>query len=85
MEQTAELDELLPQLAHAIRDGIGASWVQVRLRDADGSWLDEPVGVAGEVTGESAGASTWSARASCSDELILVPSRVAMPPLILNC
>ena len=54
MEQTAELDELLPRLAHAVRDGVGASWVQVRLRDADGSWLDEPVGVAGEVTGESA-------------------------------
>ena len=54
MEQTAELDELLPRLAHAVRDGVGASWVRVRLRDADGSWLDEPVGVAGEVTGESA-------------------------------
>ena len=54
MEQTAELDELLPRLAHAVRDGIGASWVQVRLSDADGSWLDEPVGIAGEVTGDSA-------------------------------
>jgi signal transduction histidine kinase len=54
MEQTAELDELLPRLAHAVRDGVGASWVQVRLRDADGSWLDDPVGIAGEVTGESA-------------------------------
>jgi signal transduction histidine kinase len=54
MEQTAELDELLPRLAHAIQDGIGASWVQVRLRDADGSWLDEPIGVAGEVIGKSA-------------------------------
>jgi signal transduction histidine kinase len=54
MEQTAELDELLPRLAHAVRDGIGAGWVQVRLRDADGSWLDEPVGIAGEVIGESA-------------------------------
>jgi signal transduction histidine kinase len=54
MEQTAELDELLPRLAYAVRDGIGASWVRVRLRDADGSWLDEPVGVAGEVSGESA-------------------------------
>jgi signal transduction histidine kinase len=54
MEQTAELDELLPRLAHAVRDGIGASWVRVRLRDADGSWLDEPVGVAGEVSGEIA-------------------------------
>ena len=51
MEQTAELDELLPRLAHAVRDGIGASWVRVRLRDADGSWLDEPIGVAGEVIG----------------------------------
>jgi signal transduction histidine kinase len=54
MEQTAELDELLPQLATAIRDGIGASWVRVRLQDADGSWLDRPVGVAGEVTNYSA-------------------------------
>ena len=52
MEQTAELDELLPRLAHAVRDGIGASWVQVRLRDADGSWLDDPVGVAGGDRGE---------------------------------
>ena len=54
MEQTAELDELLPRLAQAVRDGIGASWVRARLRDADGSWLHEPLGVAGEVTGESA-------------------------------
>jgi signal transduction histidine kinase len=54
MEQTAELDELLPRLAHAVRDGIGASWVRVRLREADDSWLVEPVGVAGEVTGDSA-------------------------------
>jgi signal transduction histidine kinase len=55
MEQTAELDELLPRLAHAVRDGIGASWVQVRLRDADDSWLDDPIGVAGEVIGGSTG------------------------------
>jgi signal transduction histidine kinase len=54
MEQTAELDELLPRLASALRDGIGASWVRVRLCEADGGWLDEPVGVAGEVTEESA-------------------------------
>jgi signal transduction histidine kinase len=54
MEQTSELDELLPRLATAVRDGIGASWVRVRLSEADGGWLDEPVGVAGEVTGENA-------------------------------
>jgi signal transduction histidine kinase len=54
MEQTAELDELLPRLAYAIRDGMGASWVRVRLHDADGGWLDEPAGVAGEVSGDSA-------------------------------
>jgi hypothetical protein len=54
MEQTAELDELLPRLATAVRDGLGASWVRVRLREADGSWLDEPVGVAGEVSDDSA-------------------------------
>jgi signal transduction histidine kinase len=50
MEQTSELDELLPRLATAIRGGIGASWVRVRLCETDGSWLDDPVGVAGEVT-----------------------------------
>jgi len=54
MEQTAELDELLPRLAGAVRDGIGASWVRVRLCEADGSWLAEPIGIAGEVSGESA-------------------------------
>jgi signal transduction histidine kinase len=55
MEQTAELDELLPRLARAVRDGIGANWVRIRLCDADGSWLDEPVGDAGEVAEESKG------------------------------
>jgi signal transduction histidine kinase len=54
MEQTAELDELLPRLATAVREGIGASWVRVRLCETDGSWLDEPVGAAGEVTDENA-------------------------------
>jgi signal transduction histidine kinase len=54
MEQTAELDELLPRLAQAVHDGIGASWVRVRLRETDGSWLDEPIGEAGEVTEDSA-------------------------------
>lgn len=54
MEHTAELDELLPRLAYAVRDGMGASWVQVRLRNADDGWLGEPVGVAGEITGDSA-------------------------------
>jgi signal transduction histidine kinase len=53
MEQTAELDELLPRLARALRDGIGASWVRIRLCETDGSWLNEPVGVAGEVTDDS--------------------------------
>ena len=97
MEQTAELDELLPRLAHALRDGIGASWVQVRLRDADGSWLDEPVGVAGELPGSrkvvfdrlrphlrALPVSTWPVPASWSGELILAPGRAAMPPMILS-
>jgi signal transduction histidine kinase len=53
MEQTAELDKLLPRLARAVRDGIGTSWVRIRLCEADRSWLPEPVGVAGEVTEES--------------------------------
>ncbi len=54
MEQTAELDELLPRLARAVRDGIGASWVRIQLRDASGGWLHEPVGGAGDVTEDSA-------------------------------
>jgi signal transduction histidine kinase len=53
MEQTSELDDLLPSLAKALRDGMGASWVQIRLHAADGGWL-EPVGVAGQPTGDSA-------------------------------
>jgi signal transduction histidine kinase len=55
MERTAELDELLPRLARAVRDGIGSSWVRIQLCDSDGGWLEKPVGVAGEVTGESQG------------------------------
>ncbi|MGH3337499.1 MAG: sensor histidine kinase, partial [Propionibacteriaceae bacterium] len=54
MEQTAELDELLPRLAGAVGDGLGASWVRVRLREADGSWLNQPAGMTGVATGNSA-------------------------------
>ena len=38
----------------AVCDGIGASCVRVRLREGDGSWLDEPIGVAGGVTEDRA-------------------------------
>ena len=85
MEQTAELDELLPQLATAIRDGIGASWVRVRLREADGSWLDEPKASPARSRRTAPRASTWLAPASWSGESILVPSPAAMLQLILNC
>ena len=85
MEQTAELDELLPRLAHAVRDGIGASWVQAWLRDADGSWLDDPVGVAGEVTGESAAGVDLARAGELVGRVDLgSPGRAAMPPMTLS-
>ena len=58
--------------------------MRVRLREGDGSWLDEPIGVAGGVTGDRAAVDLVHT-GERSDESILAPSRVAMPRLILSC
>ena len=52
LEQAVDLTELLPRLALTLQRGIGATWVRVSLRGATpGSWLAEPVGVAGAPSG----------------------------------
>ena len=54
LEQTVDLDELLPRLATTLRDGLRASWVRVSLRGGDsGTWLSMPRGTAGTVSGEA--------------------------------
>jgi signal transduction histidine kinase len=51
LEQAVELTELLPRLAVTLQKGLGAAWVRVSLMgDEPGSWLAEPVGVAGAPT-----------------------------------
>jgi signal transduction histidine kinase len=49
LEQAGEPRELLDRLAEAVRDGLGASWVRIRLADADGELEAVPMGVAGDV------------------------------------
>jgi signal transduction histidine kinase len=51
LEQAVEPRELLTRLAEAVREGLGASWVQIRLASADGALAGTPVGAAGEVAG----------------------------------
>jgi signal transduction histidine kinase len=51
LEQAVEPRDLLTRLAEAVREGLGASWVQIRLSSADGALAATPVGVAGEVAG----------------------------------
>jgi signal transduction histidine kinase len=51
LEQTAGLDEVLDELAAAIRDGLRASWTRIRLLDETGDWSQVLQGRAGAVTG----------------------------------
>lgn len=53
LEEAGEPRDLLMQLASAVRDGLDASWVQIRLATAEGTLDASPVGVAGDVAGES--------------------------------
>jgi signal transduction histidine kinase len=48
LERTAGLGDVLDQLATAVRDGLSASWVRLRLLDAQGGWAESPRGQAGE-------------------------------------
>lgn len=52
LEQAGEPRDLLTRLAEAVRDGLDASWVQIRLASMDGALAASPVGAAGSVAGE---------------------------------
>lgn len=51
LEQTGDPRELLTRLAEAVRDGLDASWVRIRLVSTDAALAAAPVGVAGDVAG----------------------------------
>ena len=48
LEEAGEPGDLLTRLAEAVRDGLGASWVRIRLASADGTLAASPTGVAGD-------------------------------------
>ncbi|WP_168625671.1 ATP-binding protein [Cryobacterium sp. BB307] len=52
LERAGEPRELLTRLAEAVRDGLGASWVQIRLATTDGALAASPVGVAGSAASD---------------------------------
>jgi signal transduction histidine kinase len=52
LEQAGEQRDLLVHLAQAVRDGLDASWVRIRLAGADGLLAQSPVGIAGDPAGE---------------------------------
>lgn len=51
LEQAAEPRELLTRLAEAVRDGLDASWVRIRLLSTAGTLAMVPTGTAGDVAG----------------------------------
>ena len=54
LEQAVDLDALLPRLAGTVHRGLGAAWVRVSLRgERPGSWLPEPMGLAGTPSGSA--------------------------------
>jgi signal transduction histidine kinase len=54
LEQTVDLADLLPRLAETVRRGLGGTWVRVSLRgEQTDSWLAEPHGVAGTLSGSA--------------------------------
>ena len=52
LEQAGDPRELLTRLAEAVRDGLDASWVQIRLVSTDAALAAVPIGVGGDVAGE---------------------------------
>ena len=52
LQQAGEPRELLTRLADAVRDGLGASWVRIRLASTGGALAASPLGVAGPADGE---------------------------------
>ena len=53
LERAGEPSDLLAHLAAAVADGLGASWVRIRLAGADGELAASPAGVAGDAVGEA--------------------------------
>jgi signal transduction histidine kinase len=51
LEQAVEPRDLLTRLAEAVREGLGASWVRIRLASTDGALAASPLGVAGDADG----------------------------------
>ena len=52
LERAGDPRELLTSLADAVRDGLDASWVQIRLASTDAAFAAVPIGVGGEVAGD---------------------------------
>jgi signal transduction histidine kinase len=52
LDRAVEPRDLLTRLAEAVRDGLDASWVRIRLAGPDGTLAESPMGVAGEAIGE---------------------------------
>ena len=52
LERAGEPGDLLTHLAAAVADGLGASWVRIRLAAPDGALAVTPAGVAGDVVGD---------------------------------
>ncbi|MDF2575080.1 MAG: hypothetical protein K0S05_1992 [Agromyces sp.] len=52
LEQAGEPRDLLAHLAGAVRDGLDASWVRIRLIATDRALAESPAGVVGDVVGE---------------------------------
>ncbi|MFE6256556.1 histidine kinase [Agromyces sp. NPDC057865] len=52
LERSADSGDLLSHLASAVADGLGATWVRIRLAGSDGAFAASPAGIAGEVGGD---------------------------------
>lgn len=53
LEHTADPDALLTRLADAVREGVDASWVRIRLATTAGEPVHSPSGIAGDPTGDA--------------------------------
>lgn len=52
LERAGDPRELLTSLADAVRDGLDASWVRIRLASTDAALAAVPIGVGGKVAGD---------------------------------
>jgi len=69
LERAGEPGELLAHLADAVADGLGATWVRIRLTTSDGALAASPAGVAG-VAGEGVGEPVEAAELVHADEVL---------------